>query len=138
MDKLPGLICFEKFIQIECILFNIVIRKLDSLPHLVSDNVRHLVREERQTGQILIRIFQFAGVVPVTLFLLLIRIGPVIDGIFGKFVIRQSFKRRSGKVKRVLTVDVIKCCISLVGIDTFMCLIDDQDIPRQAFFCADF
>ena len=138
MHKLPGLVRFEKLVQIKGEFFNIIIRKLDTFSHSVTDNVGHLIGKEGQSGQLGIGVLDLAGGIPVALLFLLIGICPVVDGALRELVVRQRLKRRTGKMQRPLAADMVKGSVGLIGIDALVRLIYDEDIPCQPFLRAEF
>lgn len=107
MHKLPGLVRFEKLVQIKGKFFNIILRKLDTFSHSVTDNVGHLIGKKGQSGQLGIGILDLAGSIPVALLFLLIGIRPVVDGALRELVVRQRLKRCTGKMQRPLAANMV-------------------------------
>ena len=50
MNKFTGFIGLKELIQIESVLLHFVIRKLNSLFHLVTDELRHLISKQGESG----------------------------------------------------------------------------------------
>ena len=116
----------EELIQVECVLGLLAI-DLHALCHFALDDVGHLVCEHVELRQVFIWVASFR-IVPVPLGLLLVRVCPVVNRVFGEFIVRDGLERRSGQVQRVPAFDMVEGNIRLVRVHAFVSLIDDEQI----------
>ena len=116
----------EELIQVECVLGLLAI-DLHALCHFALDDVGHLVCEHVELRQVFIWVAPLR-IVPVPLGLLFVRIRPVVDRVFGEFVVRDGLERRSGQVQRVPAFDMVEGNIRLVRVHAFVSLINDEQI----------
>ena len=119
----------EKFVQVEGILCRLPV-DFHTLTHFLSQHFRHLVGIHIQPWQIGIGVFTAVIRLPLRLGLLLIGIGPVINGIIGKFALSQSLEGCTGQMERI-PVDVLEGHIGLIGVNPFMGFINHQNIPEN-------
>ena len=121
----------EKQIQIKRIFFRFTL-DFNTLLQLITNNFGHLICNPIALRQILIGVVVL-DITPITLCLLFIRICPVIDGIGRKLVIRQCLERCTGKVQRVIALDLMECHICFGCVHTLVCLVDNQQFPLHLY-----
>ena len=130
MHKVSGLIDCKKFIQVKGPFFCFTV-DFDALFQFIPNDLGHLIGEHIELRQIGIGILLALVALPVALFLLLVGIGPVIDGIFLEFFAGNRLERRAGQMQRKVAVNVVECHIRLVGIYALVCFVNNQNIPMN-------
>ena len=91
VDK-ASVLRLEELVQVERILLRLAV-DLDTALSFVTDDFGHLVGEEVQAGQFLIRIVFVRGSGPFTLCLLFVGVCPVVDLVVGKLVVGKCLER---------------------------------------------
>jgi len=130
MHKVSGLINCKKLIQVKRPFFCLAV-DFNALLQFIPNDLGHLIGEHIKLRQIRVGILLALVTLPIAFFLLLVGIGPVIDGILFEFLTGNSLERRAGQMQRKVAVNMVERHVRLVGIYTLVCFVNNQNIPMD-------
>ena len=120
----------EELVEVEGELGLLAIN-LHAAAGLLLDDVAHLVGEQVELGEVGVGVRLLRVGRPVTLGLLLVGIGPVVDGVVGELLVCDGLEGRAGEVQREAALDVVECHVGLEGVHALVCLVDDEHVPGE-------
>ena len=120
----------EELVEVEGELGLLAIN-LHAAAGLLLDDVAHLVGEQVELGKVGVGVRLLGVGRPVALGLLLVGIGPVVDGVVGELLVGDCLEGRAGEVQREAALDVVERYVGLEGVYALVRLVDDEHIPGE-------
>ena len=130
MHKVSGLIDCKKLIQVKGPFFCLAV-DFNALLQFIPNDLGHLIGEHIKLRQIRVGILLALVTLPIAFFLLLVGIGPVIDGILFEFLTGNSLERRAGQMQRKVAVNMVERHIRFIGIYALVGFVNNQNIPMD-------
>ena len=131
MLKFPALVRAEKGVEIERVFCFFALGEVESLPRLIGDHLRQLVRHHVELRKRGIRVCRLARKAPLRL--LLVGIRPVEDLPRAETPLSNRLERRTRKMEREVPPNPLERLVRPIRVDALMRLVDDEQIPMEVF-----
>ena len=105
--------------------------EVESLPCLIGNHLRQLVRHHVELRKRGVRVCRLARKAPLRF--LFVGIRPVEDLPCAEAPLCNRLERRARKMQREVTPNPLERLVRSVRVDAFVCLVDDEQIPMEIF-----
>ena len=119
----------EKLVQIKSVSLRVAVY-LHALAHFIHNNIAHAIGVHIETRHLGVGVGSSA-LVPRSLCLALVGIGPVEDGVLRELLVGQCLEWCAAEVKGMLAFDLVESHICFICIYPLVGFIDDQQVPRE-------
>ena len=130
MHEAAVLLGREELVEVEGELGLLAV-DLHAAAGLPLDDVAHLVSEQVELRKVGVGVRLLGVGRPVALGLLLVGVGPVVDGVVGELLVCDGLEGRAGEVQREAALDVVERHVGLEGIHALVRLVDDEHVPGE-------
>ena len=127
----------EELVEVEG-EFGLFAVDLHAAAGFLLDDVAHLVGEQVELGEVGVGVWPLGVGRPVALGLLLVGVGPVVDGVVGELLVCDGLEGRAGEVQREVALDVVERHIGLEGVHALVRLVDDEHVPGEIGHLVEF